>query len=255
MNKLTFKEKRNKLFIEMFNDMQFTEIVDAYYKDYTKCDLSKIKFPEFGITEKPKVVKKIIAKVFGLADWQIGGRDVRVIVMTSRNFDNNDKTILDFFKKMGYFAAVHSIDMYKVHDKLYTQWSIIQLEPIYQKNINKEVYKKKWLIHLTPEKNVEKILKEGILPFNKNELFNYIERCYFFEHDMVTDQDLEIFCRKLNNAYIDKDNHVTYCILKIDMDKISGINFYRDYNWVKGSIYTQQAIPPYAISIKRYINI
>lgn len=254
MNKLTFEEKRKKVLTEMFNDMQFTEIVDAYYKDYTKCDLSNIKFPKNGNTESPESVKQIVGDVFGLDWWQIGGLGLKVIVMTSRNFNDNDKVILDFFKKMGYFAAVHSIDMYKIHNKLYTQWSVIQLEPIYQENYNEIVYKNKFLYHVTPADNVEKILKEGIIPANKNELFNYPKRSYFFLQNYIVFPDLKKYCQKLNDAYIERKEHIKYCALLIDTEKLKDINFYKDPNWVS-SVYTQTVIPPEAISVKDYINI
>lgn len=255
MNKLTFEEKRRKVLSLMLEDMKFTDIVDAYYKDYSKYDISDIEFPKEDISIAAEEAREKVIKAFNLDGWQVGGKRNNVIVMTSRNYTDNDKAILDFFKKLGYFPAVHSTDIYKVHNKLYTQWSIIQLEPIYQDNINDEVYGKRWLAHLTPVENVDKILKEGIIPFNKNELFNYIERCYFFERDMVTFHDLKKYCKKLNDAYINRKENAKYCILKIDTEKLDNVNFYKDYNWINGSVYTQQRIPPNAISIEDYINI
>lgn len=50
-------------------------------------------------------------------------------------------------------------------------------EPIYDCDITKEILKtEKYLIHLTSEKNIEKIKKIGLVPKSKNNIFNYPEK-------------------------------------------------------------------------------
>lgn len=122
----------------------------------------------------------------------------------------------------------------------------LQFEKKYQEVMNDVVKAFKYLVHGSPEKYENKILKYGLCPKSKNEKFDYPERIYLFGMQGTKE---DIF-RKMAEIAIKKngfDEQGVYNFYIIDTTKISeNAKFYTDPNTSCG-FWTYDNIPPTAI--------
>lgn len=96
------------------------------------------------------------------------------------------------------------------------------------------------IYHLTTEKKLDKILKNGLTPKGSVSLFNYGNRIYF---SLKTNGLLEFSKRK---SILSQED--TFIILKINTKQINvGTRFFKDPNFVNG-IYTLENISPNSIT-------
>ena len=102
------------------------------------------------------------------------------------------------------------------------------------------------LYHITSSSNVEKIRSIGLCPYHKNEFFKYPSRIYFFKGD-TSKETLETAAKALDKYLRNKDRKNSYCVLKIDVNKLPDeVKFYIDPN-MDGGVYTVNNIPPNCI--------
>ena len=60
------------------------------------------------------------------------------------------------------------------------KWVAMQFEPFEQENVRKEIEEYKYIYHITPKDNIDKIKKFGFIPHEKkDDRFNYPSRTYF----------------------------------------------------------------------------
>lgn len=103
-----------------------------------------------------------------------------------------------------------------------------------------------FLYHVCPTRVVDKILRQGLKPMNKNRIASHPKRVYLFV-DYNSDWEEEI----ASNFRI-SGNDEPYSYLKIDTRKINPkIKFFYDSNVMGGNpaIYTYEPIPPTAIRL------
>lgn len=103
-----------------------------------------------------------------------------------------------------------------------------------------------FLYHVCPTRVVDKILRQGLKPMNKNRIASHPKRVYLFV-DYNSDWEDEI----ASNFRISGDDE-PYSYLKIDTRKINPkIKFFYDSNVMGGNpaIYTYEPIPPTAIRL------
>ena len=153
---------------------------------------------------------------------------------------NNNNIILKIKKAMdlcGYFCSVEK--EYPYIDK----WIYLNFEPKNQNEVNEYVRNMKIIYHVTQEKNVDKIIKNGLTPRFKNPLFSYPERIYLFVEETPPDEIYNL-TKQLKTVRKDEKKH---CLLIIDVEKIpDNVSFYLDPNYGCG-VYTKDNIPPSAI--------
>ena len=102
---------------------------------------------------------------------------------------------------------------------------------------------------------METIEKEGIIPKHSSKVFSYPERVYLFT-DKNNSQELKLsgfLFAKLNKQESIKEE-IEYSLLFIDVDKLpKDMHFFYDPNMEK-AVYTEQVIPPEAITKNFKIN-
>ena len=125
----------------------------------------------------------------------------------------------------------------------------IQYEPRHQKPVNKIVYNKKYLYHLTTKSHLPKIMEIGLCPKTNNKKFKYPDRIYFFlqkpsikEINDIIEQ-FEPYEKNIN------DKHV---LLQIDVKDLN-IDFFFDPNAEK-AVYTKDNIPSNNIQVIEEYN-
>lgn len=96
------------------------------------------------------------------------------------------------------------------------------------------------LYHVCNLRNIEKILKIGLVPKSNSNFELYPSRIY-----LATNVDS---LKKIikNPAFKKKSTSDEYCILSINIDKLNDVDFYLD-TASSNSIYIVQNIPPSAI--------
>lgn len=195
------------------------------------------------------VVKAIIQK-FNYDKQLIAKREaynnIAVYVITAQ-IGKNDEVIEKEMNNMGYYLALKGepIDVFGMIFK------ILQFEPYSQKlsDISSEL-KNNYdvLYHWTPQKNIDSILANGLLPRNNNDKFKYPPRIYLIKGD-VTQYDLEILGSDLYRVDASVDNDGIYCLIEVDLHRLpDNIQFFYDSNSDIG-VYTEQAIPKDCISL------
>lgn len=135
--------------------------------------------------------------------------------------------------------------------------------PLYLDNVTEIVRKYKYITHVTPSYNKEKILKNGFEPRSNNPMFNYQSKVFFFKGDTPI---VEIIYQayQFDTANNNKTNNHVYTIFAVDPNKIpDDVKFELDTNYSNG-IYTLSNIPASAIiqhkdvdvvnSLKQFLN-
>ena len=113
----------------------------------------------------------------------------------------------------------------------------LQFEPKFDVEVSYDKYPK-ILYHITPEKNLQKIKKIGLIPKSKSNLFSYDNRIYLSDN---IDSLLN-----LSKSFIEREDKKDkiYIILKVNVNLFAfNIRLFRDPNFKKG-YYTMENIHP-----------
>lgn len=167
-----------------------------------------------------------------------GGESLQFFVF--EHFKDHDAFIRRIEKAMA--LCGYSLTYETTEDDGRYRYMLLQYEPKFENVI--DVKKWKTIAHITPERHLEKILKNGFSPRWNNNLFKYPPRVYFFDGD--TDPNNIIgMARSMDNANGGKNEQ--YVLLTIDTSKIpEKIRFYGDTTYNNG-IFTYENIPPNVI--------
>jgi len=103
------------------------------------------------------------------------------------------------------------------------------------------------LYHISFDIFHKNILKQGLIPKNKNKLSEHPSRIYLLMN--VNDQDIKALARSLWFMYKNKDLVKTVYVYKIDVGKMSGYKFMEDMNLRDGGVYTEDNIWPSSIEV------
>lgn len=189
------------------------------------------------MTHRPEVVKKHFCSYLGVPEsWFhiIKNNDVPFIVIDIPDCEENQAIVdkaLDFY---GYFRSAQTYLQWK------EGWIRLQYEPKNQEKTLKMMYA---LYHLTPRKNLAKILQQGLCPKHKNKNFDFPERIYLFSEDAPM-KYIENMKTMFSNASGEDD----YTLLTIDRRKIpNNVELHNDPNCEYG-YWTTNNIPPSAIT-------
>lgn len=133
----------------------------------------------------------------------------------------------------------------------------LQFEPRYNTEIFKEIKShERFLIHLTPETHVEKILKQGLVPRSKNRLLYYPERIYFLRGSTPPQVIHELY-ENISMVYNFEKNDPTwrYAGIFVDVNKLpDDTRVFIDPNFSEYGLYTLDNIHPNAIVDVKYIK-
>ena len=228
--------------------------VTSYYGDVLH-EPSTIKEAVGDILPPDTVVKNILNK-YNLPPQFVIKREhfhkIFVYAITALIGDN-DKLIEEDMKKMGYFLSKRG----NVIEIQGMRFQILQFEPSsqLQEDIT-DMVKSKFdiLYHWTPSFCVDGILREGLIPSNKNSVFNYLPRTYLMEGNSTDAQRLYLG-RLLCSANNDPNNNGQYALMVIDIEDLDdSIRFYYDPNSEIG-IYTEQPISKDRIKVSEIVQL
>ena len=114
----------------------------------------------------------------------------------------------------------------------------VTLEAVYGDKIDINV-SDRIFYHTTPSRNVEKILRQGLVPKDRGKLgLNRPDRIY-----------LSLYIDKLLLSELSRDSQCDYSVLKIDLRNKPDIAIYKDPYCEENGYYCTDNIPPTCISI------
>lgn len=136
------------------------------------------------------------------------------------------------------------------------EYIVMQFEPKFQNNANEEVRKNKYLFHVTPSFNVDKIKAKGLCPRSKNQSTYFPDRVYFLS-GMIGDFFVGDMAKALKAQDSRPYNDGRYTVLRIDVENLpENIDFMKDTATEGGiAFWTYNNIPPQCIEVYREIKI
>lgn len=150
-----------------------------------------------------------------------------------------DKSKFEKIQKQ--FNSILNFYNYKCICKTYMFWRdviIVTLEAVYGDKIDIDV-SDRIFYHATPSKNVEKILRQGLVPKDRGRLgLNRPNRIY-----------LSLYIDKILLRALSNDSQCNYSVLKIDLRNMPDITIYKDPYCEENGYYCTDNIPPKCISI------
>lgn len=157
-----------------------------------------------------------VRRLFGLRDNQINvinKGDIHKILVMYENSEEKRKQMNKAMNLCGYeLASENTENVYNVIYQMYTQK--------FSNSLTEELKKRmKYLIHITPLYNKDKILRQGFVPKSKNEIFTYGDEVFFFTQDApivhIVDQVYQKDCKIENKS----NNHI-YTLFQVSLEKI-----------------------------------
>ena len=247
----------NDLF-ENFNysDITIAELDEAYNREYlNECLLPKDHLLyegnvllESSTRTQPihKVIRDMRSK-YKFSPWQCRydhrQHGVEFGIIIPKN-DRLEQQIVDDMSEYGYYLG----SVFLCGDNFIDnngKWVAMQFEPLEQENIRKEIEEYKYIYHITPKDNIDKIKKFGFIPQEKkDDRFNYPSRTYFVYGNISRIGLAKIADMMQRDKCDDKG---IYCIFQINVSKIpKDIDIYYDGNFDNG-IFVEDDVPADAI--------
>lgn len=137
-----------------------------------------------------------------------------VPALNSAEFSKLIKFFTDSFAKTGYYMSAYDIDKTDNFMLAYIQFEA--------KYTNLLVDLADILYHVSPLKNLQKILKHGLVPYSKSSQYKYDDRVYLFNK---CDKAI-VYNYALYKAQAAKDNG--FCVFKIHKDRLINDPLFKD---------------------------
>ena len=190
-----------------------------------------------------ETAKQHICKYFNLPEKFFNIYKTKYNTYCFITFPEKYSSLEDIIKAMKWYGYVCSI---KNPKPLENGWYVLKFESLFETNANDILKKETHLIHLTPTKNVNKILKKGFIPKSTNNKFEYNDRTYFMLGSTNPIETLKL-ANSLKNTKYGNEEKVEYCAFRIDVKKIpNNVIFHLDPN-MNGAIWTNDNLTPQAI--------
>ena len=142
----------------------------------------------------------------------------------------------------GYYPAIKD-EKRTVSNGLYH----MTFEPKFQKNANALLKTEKYLFHITPKVYKDKILKNGFVPYSRNNRNDYPPRIFFILGSNNPIDTLQMAKKLSTVKYQNEDNLDKYCAFRIDVSKLpDNVTFHIDPN-KGGAVWTSDNISPSCI--------
>jgi hypothetical protein len=227
-----------------------TEVKSPYYqvfsdRKYLKDELNKYSDvnDEYVKTLSEKD-RRMMVKSFkkSLKTFKYGD----IFIITDKNTPEITEQLLHLIDTVGYFVSVLTMDTKddkptkledktKIKETLKSQNRIsLMIEPNFDTKVN---FKNIYLYHTTDRKNLDKIMKYGLMPKSKNTRSFYPERIYLSPNRKWMESI---------KSQLSIDKAADYVDLRITNFK--GLSLYKDVRF-KGGFYTLDAIHPNYIKV------
>ncbi len=235
---------KNCIYEEVYCD--YSQIVKpANYSNPLSIAMLNPKLLKEGLIKTYPIEKAAayIKSYFNLRDIQVkiveGENGVQQLLVMVPPIADNIKIMEKAMNYFGYYLAAPK-------EKTDIPGSLVwlQFEPKIQDDISIQLRnEEKFLYHITPAYNKDKILNIGFSPRTKNSLFNFPNRVYFIKGS-IDEKQIETIGRQLCDANKSEGNDGSYVVFVVDLDKIpENIPFYADSNY-KFGVYTNSNIRP-----------
>lgn len=202
------------------------------------------------------ITYKMLCQKFNLNTQDVylrNQRGINLIIVTLPTTTNKllINEITNFMSTCGFFRNNQKI-FSKKENKI-----LLFFEPKFTRNIALDIHEHyNYLMHLTPEIYVDKILKNGLIPKSENNIFKYPDRLFFVPGTKLTSKAKQVL-DNIRLSYIDKiinssgihnpKQKLRHSLLYLKLDEIpSNVKFYID-PIAQDSIFTTDNIPPQAI--------
>lgn len=195
--------------------------------------------------------KKHICKYFNLPEKFFIIKQDEYITYAYILIPYKNASLKDIIKSMEWFGYVCCEKNPKPFND---EWYHLKFESKFGENANSLLNGETHLIHLTPAKNMNKILKNGFVPKSTNNRFGYNDRVYFM-FGSVNPINTFNLCMSLKKWQYPNEENVEYCAFRISVGKIpSNVVFHLDPN-MEGAVYTMDNISPTVIEDYKTFNI
>ena len=193
---------------------------------------------------------------YGIENWQINpyelynGIDGYNIEKKNKNtkdnisllipeLKNNRDIIITVMKQEGYYLICESPD--KLDKATNVDWVVLTFAPYEQYKVNDDVAASRFLYHTTKKSNVISIMDNGLVPQSHNGMCKYPPRTYFYIEEYKNNVYQYAY-----SLYMSAKEHITnpekeYVVLRVDFNKLDGIDFYDD-PLIDKAVYTTQKI-------------
>ena len=207
---------------------------------------------------------KMLCRKFNLDTQDVylrNQRGINLIIVTLPPTTNKllISDITNFMSTCGFFRNNQKI-FSKKDNKI-----LLFFEPKFTRNIALDIREHyTYLMHMTPEICIDKILKNGLIPKHQNNIFKYPERLFFVPGTQLTPNAKQVL-DNIRVSYLDKiinssainnpKQRLRHCLLYLKLDEIpTDVKFYID-PIAQDSIFTTDNIPPQAIiKIEDYVT-
>ena len=177
----------------------------------------------------------------------------QIYITFNTGFEGNGELFSEIVHYMDtygwYFAKVMGTDINKLDAKAFFKMVSIPsftliFEPKFDLLVDENTLPH-YFYHITPSKNINKILKKGLIPKNHCKVNYHPERVYFFPNYPKNWKDIADGFRR------DEGTTESYCLLSIDAEQLNKKNsIYVDQNSNNRlAFYTEEPIPPFVIEV------
>lgn len=198
---------------------------------------------------------RYVKEFLRLEDWQvISGKDksgIDAIVVLMPEFFANRQVVDKSLDACGYYPIAEKGISVGGKD-----FSAVEYRPKFQDKSDdgKIRSEEKFLYHVTPSRNKEKILRNGFYPVSKNSEFNYPGRVHFVLGS-ASEEEIYGLARQLYEADKNKKKDGMYTIFKLDINRFpKRAMLFKDPSYCKG-VYTYANIRPDVIIGSKEIEI
>lgn len=176
-------------------DLEPEEQRRKYYRAETR------RVYESTFTEDIETICQQLGRYYGIADWQVEVRDLnntdtlqaainysykqKLVEIVVADINRNQAIIDAFMKERGYELIRRNVDIY---EKIPAILVHLIYTPIFQADVRNDLMLKGYLYHATPATNKDNILKNGLIPADRNFVGGivYKHRTYFFTDGNIT---------------------------------------------------------------------
>lgn len=181
-----------------------------------------------------------VKKYFNIDDDKILITDDGCILTRIPNVGNNVEVFSKAMNLCGFFLSTKGHPIIKNN----VEWLLLQYEPKFQNDESNTIRSSEnVLYHVTPKYNENKILKNGLSPRWKNNLFFFPDRIYLIKGSTSEDEIINI-TKQLYFSNNSKGNDGNYIILKINLSEIpENVKMFIDNNYKNGIFITDNIKP------------
>lgn len=203
-----------------------------------------------SVKEVYKILKRELHFPRGNFSADYGANHVQIIVLFA-DLSINEALVNKTMEGCGWYKSKESSSV----PLNGTVIKAISFDPMFQDEVTDKIKKDGFLYHVSPKRNEESILKNGLLPKSENSKFDYPPKIHLVKGYRASDNVLFSLCWNLYNASREDKRDSVYVAYKINMKLLPrGIKFYYDPRFEYG-ICTYDKIPASCISKVKEFNL